>query len=56
MPLTRDLIGIGINKLGSGDESGEMNGADLEFSDFEKTLAQKSIRRSVVKDKLNWSC
>ena len=38
------------------EESDEMNGVDVEFSDFEKTIAQKSIRRSVVKDKLNWSC
>lgn len=60
MPITKDLMGsikkMGIIGVNHHEDSDEMNGADIEFSDFEKTVAQKSIRRSVVKDKLNWSC
>jgi hypothetical protein len=38
------------------DDSSEMQAIDMEVTDFEKHLTQKSIRRSVVnKDKLNWS-
>ena len=37
-------------------DSSEENGVEVEFNEVEKTVAQKSIRRSVVKDKLNWSC
>jgi hypothetical protein len=61
LPITKDLL---MNKPGELDDihhilnedSDEMNGIDVEFSDNEKKVAQKSIRRSVVKDKLNWSC
>lgn len=43
------------NKMGN-DSSEEMAGIEVEFNEMERTVAQKSIRRSVVKDKLNWSC
>ena len=72
MPLTKDLmlsvIGrqaiLDTNNNGdptqqddSVDELLMMKGADVEVSDNEKHVAQRSIRRSVVsKEKLNWSC
>ena len=47
MPLTRDLLGSTMkfklespNKVSRGaDDSDDMIGVDVEFSDFEKTLA-----------------
>lgn len=42
--------------LNEANMSEDMIGVDVEFNEMERTVAQKSIRRSVVKDKLNWSC
>ena len=50
---------IGVRQLTNkqnNDSSDDMAGVELEFNEMERTVAQKSIRRSVVKDKLNWSC
>lgn len=38
------------------EELEEMLNGNREHSDLEKTLAQKTIRRSVVREKFNWSC
>ena len=54
MPITKDLRaadGFQFNDASSDD----MVEAEMEFSDIEKTMAQKTIRRSVVREKLNWS-
>ena len=67
MPLTKDLNQamesysddeldrLGDHARNSGNESDGLVGDHHEQSDLERTLAQKSIRRSVVREKLNWS-
>ena len=57
MPLTRDFLGCTEERVQVIEEIEEINGSsDMEVSEHEKNAAYNSIRRSVVKDKLNWSC